>query len=207
VNLFILRHGLAVERGTAGYAKDADRPLTPKGERKLWQIAEAMEALKLSFDVILASPYLRARQTAELVAEGLGARKRVEFTEAARQIGGPDRAAPQPQAATGVRSPGWARALFERVGFDADFRRHPSRAYFQKGRSVQTGGEFPQTWALRGPGLVTDAQTDGPHGVRAVEAGNKRNTEFLTYRELTRNAGRRIGSSDGLRRPSGASKM
>ena len=81
MNLFILRHGLAVERGTAGYAKDADRPLTPKGERKLWQIAEAMEALKLSFDVILASPYLRARQTAELVAEGLGARKRVEFTE------------------------------------------------------------------------------------------------------------------------------
>jgi phosphohistidine phosphatase len=81
VNLFMLRHGIAVERGTPGYAKDSDRPLTPKGERKLWQISEAMEALKLSFDMILASPYLRARQTADVVAEALGARKRLEFDE------------------------------------------------------------------------------------------------------------------------------
>lgn len=81
MNIYILRHGIAVERGTPGYAKDAERPLTPKGERKLWQIAEAMEALKVSFDLILTSPYLRARQTAELVAEALGARKRLEFTD------------------------------------------------------------------------------------------------------------------------------
>jgi len=81
VNLFILRHGIAVERGTPGYAKDSDRRLTPKGERKLWQISETMEELKLSFDLILASPYLRARQTADVVAEALGARKSLEFDE------------------------------------------------------------------------------------------------------------------------------
>src|ERR1035438_4666613 len=71
MNLFILRHGIAVEPGTHGYEKDADRPLTPEGERKLLQIAEAMEALDLTFDLILSSPYLRARQTAEIVAEAL----------------------------------------------------------------------------------------------------------------------------------------
>src|ERR1035438_494590 len=81
MNLYILRHGIAVEPGTRGYEKDADRPLTPEGERKLSQIAEAMEALDLTFDLILSSPYLRARQTAEIVAEALKARKRLEFSD------------------------------------------------------------------------------------------------------------------------------
>ncbi len=79
MNLYLLRHGLAVERGTHG--KDSDRALTPKGERKLWRIAEAMEALKLSFDVILSSPYKRARQTAEIIAEAFNARKHLDFSE------------------------------------------------------------------------------------------------------------------------------
>jgi phosphohistidine phosphatase len=81
MNLYILRHGIAVEPGTPGYAKDADRPLLPEGERKLGQIAEAMEALGLTFELILSSPYLRARQTAEIVAEALAARKKLEFSD------------------------------------------------------------------------------------------------------------------------------
>ena len=81
MNLYILRHGIAVEPGTPGYEKDADRPLTPEGERKLLQIAEAMEALDLTFDLFLSSPYLRARQTAELVAESLKARKKLEYSD------------------------------------------------------------------------------------------------------------------------------
>ncbi len=80
MNLFILRHGIAVEPGTGGYSKDADRPLVPKGERRLWQVAEAMEALELSFDLILSSPYIRARQTAEIIAEAFNARKKLEFS-------------------------------------------------------------------------------------------------------------------------------
>jgi phosphohistidine phosphatase len=81
MNLYILRHGIAVEPGTPGYEKDADRPLTQEGERKLWQVAEAMEALELSFDLILSSPYLRARQTTEIVAAAFSARRRLEFTD------------------------------------------------------------------------------------------------------------------------------
>src|SRR6266478_6277672 len=80
MNLYILRHGLAVEQGTAGFANDADRPLTSKGERKLWLIAEAMEELGLSFDLILSSPFTRARQTAEIVADVLKPRKKIQFT-------------------------------------------------------------------------------------------------------------------------------
>jgi phosphohistidine phosphatase len=82
MDLYILRHGIAVEPGSPGYAKDADRPLTPEGVRKLRQVAQAMEALGLSFDLILSSPYVRARQTAECVAKTLkAARKRVELAD------------------------------------------------------------------------------------------------------------------------------
>lgn len=81
MNLFILRHGLAVEPGTNNIAKDSERPLTPKGERKLWKIAEALEEMELRFDWILCSPYVRARQTAEIVAEALRVRQELETTD------------------------------------------------------------------------------------------------------------------------------
>jgi phosphohistidine phosphatase len=81
MNLYILRHGLAVDAGTDGFEKDAERPLTPKGERKLWRIAQALEELEISFDWILSSPYVRARRTAEIIAEAQNNRKKVELTD------------------------------------------------------------------------------------------------------------------------------
>ncbi len=81
MNLYILRHGLVVEPGAAEYPKDSERPLTSKGERKLWKIAEALEDLEVCVDWILSSPYVRARQTAEIVAEALQLSKKLELTE------------------------------------------------------------------------------------------------------------------------------
>jgi phosphohistidine phosphatase len=80
MNLYILRHGIAVDQGTPGYENDADRPLTREGERKLQRIARAMKALDLDIDLILTSPYVRARQTAECVAELLKLSRKLEFT-------------------------------------------------------------------------------------------------------------------------------
>ena len=68
MELYILRHGIADERGTPGYKKDSDRPLTPEGEEKMHQIADAMRGMDLKFDLILSSPYARAEQTAKIVA-------------------------------------------------------------------------------------------------------------------------------------------
>ena len=82
MNLYLLRHGLAAELTTAGLTKDSERPLTPKGRRKLRKIAAGMKALELKFDVILCSPYVRARETAEIVAAAMRARKKIEFTAA-----------------------------------------------------------------------------------------------------------------------------
>jgi phosphohistidine phosphatase len=81
MNLYILRHGIAVEHGAAGYKNDDERPLTSKGERKVRMIAKAINALEISFDVILSSPLVRARETAEIVAEALKAKKRLELTD------------------------------------------------------------------------------------------------------------------------------
>lgn len=81
MNLYILRHGIAVEHGAAGYENDSERPLTSKGERKISTIAEAMKALEFSFDLILSSPYVRARETAEIVAKALKSEKRLELSD------------------------------------------------------------------------------------------------------------------------------
>ena len=56
----------------------SERTLTPKGERKIWQVADAMMSLDNLFPGILTSPYVRARQTAEIVAEALSAKKKLE---------------------------------------------------------------------------------------------------------------------------------
>jgi phosphohistidine phosphatase len=68
MELYILRHGISVERGTPGYKKDSERPLTPEGEEKMHQIADAMRGMDLKFDLILSSPYSRADRTAKIVA-------------------------------------------------------------------------------------------------------------------------------------------
>jgi phosphohistidine phosphatase len=80
MNLFLLRHGLAVEPDALGHDEDAERPLTPKGEHKLLCAAQTMKALGLSFDLILSSPRLRARQTAAIVANALDAKDRLELS-------------------------------------------------------------------------------------------------------------------------------
>src|SRR5882672_8586933 len=80
MNIFILRHGIAVEPGAPGIKTDAERPLIPKGEQRLRAAAAAMEKMGLSFDAIISSPYLRAKQTAEIVAEILKLKKRLTIS-------------------------------------------------------------------------------------------------------------------------------
>jgi phosphohistidine phosphatase len=64
-----MRHASAVQRGTPGYPDDTQRPLTQEGLDQARQAAKALKRLKVEVDLILTSPYLRAAQTAERVAE------------------------------------------------------------------------------------------------------------------------------------------
>ena len=68
MELYLLRHAIAVEREHF-CGEDRERPLTPAGIKKMRRIARGMKAMKLSFDLILTSPYERAKDTAALVAE------------------------------------------------------------------------------------------------------------------------------------------
>ena len=81
MNLFLLRHGLAVERDEFDFARDEFRPLTPKGKKQLSHVAAAMRALELDFELVLSSPLVRARQTAEIIAAELKLQKRLVFAD------------------------------------------------------------------------------------------------------------------------------
>ncbi len=81
MNLYLLRHGIAADLGTDGSKRDSERSLTSEGREKLHRITAAMQAMELEFDLILSSPFLRARQTAEIVADALKARKRLSLED------------------------------------------------------------------------------------------------------------------------------
>jgi phosphohistidine phosphatase len=69
--IWLLRHGDAED----GAGKpDAERELTEKGERQSRQAGEALKSLGVELDVCLTSPKVRARRTAELACEALGAK-------------------------------------------------------------------------------------------------------------------------------------
>ena len=68
--LYLIRHGLAEERGDA-WPDDGKRPLTEDGMESMRKEARGLARLGVVLDVVLSSPLVRARQTAELVAGGL----------------------------------------------------------------------------------------------------------------------------------------
>src|SRR5215212_2997071 len=68
MNLYIVRHAIAVERGAPGYEDDSQRPLTDEGRKKMKKIVKGIHQLKMELDVILSSPYVRAKDTAVLLA-------------------------------------------------------------------------------------------------------------------------------------------
>jgi phosphohistidine phosphatase len=65
--LYLIRHGKAA--GAAGYPSDAARPLTADGAEEMRRVARRLGKLGVRFDVVLSSPLVRARETAEIVAE------------------------------------------------------------------------------------------------------------------------------------------
>jgi phosphohistidine phosphatase len=68
-HLWLLRHGDAVPHGST---LDADRELTPKGERQARNAGRALARLGLEFEACYSSPRVRARDTARLACEALG---------------------------------------------------------------------------------------------------------------------------------------
>jgi phosphohistidine phosphatase len=90
MNIYIIRHAIAVDEGTPEYEEDSQRPLTDKGKKKMRQIAKGLRTLGVDFDLILSSPYLRAKETAEVLADVFKIKKSVAFSENLIPMGDPD---------------------------------------------------------------------------------------------------------------------
>jgi phosphohistidine phosphatase len=67
MELLLIRHAAAVPRGTSGI-RDAERPLTPRGRAKFRVAARGLARISRRPDVLLTSPLIRARTTAEIAA-------------------------------------------------------------------------------------------------------------------------------------------
>ena len=86
LELYLVRHGIAADRGPE-YPDDSKRPLTGKGMASLRKEAKALNALEVAFDVIIASPLTRTRQTAEILADHLARKPTVVFSDALAPAG------------------------------------------------------------------------------------------------------------------------
>jgi len=81
MNLFILRHASAgVKR--LNPLLDLKRPLDKDGKAHCLHLAHVLNAMKLSFDLVVSSPLKRSQQTAQLVATETGYEQRILVSNA-----------------------------------------------------------------------------------------------------------------------------
>ena len=89
LELYLIRHGIAAERGEE-YPDDSKRPLTSTGMTRVRQEARALNALKVGFDVIISSPLVRTKQTAEIIAGTLKEKPAIVTSDALAPAGTPN---------------------------------------------------------------------------------------------------------------------
>jgi phosphohistidine phosphatase len=78
--LYLIRHAVAEERGDA-WPDDSRRPLSEDGIAKMKKNARGLVRIGVVFDVVLTSPLVRARQTAEIVAAAYSTRPPIVVIE------------------------------------------------------------------------------------------------------------------------------
>jgi phosphohistidine phosphatase len=88
LELYLIRHGLADERGPE-YPDDSKRPLTHRGIALLRREARGLTELGVSFDLIITSPLVRTRQTADAIAESLEGKPAITTSDALAPAGTP----------------------------------------------------------------------------------------------------------------------
>ena len=83
MRLYLVRHGIAIDRTDPKCPSEAERHLTPEGIEKTERVAKGVAKLISSADLLISSPHLRAVQTAEIFATALGyAKEKIVRTEA-----------------------------------------------------------------------------------------------------------------------------
>ncbi len=90
MNLYVIRHAIAVDEALSDYESDRERPLTDKGRKKMRQIAKALYNLGVELDLILSSPYVRACETAEILADVFKMKKEIVLSDNLVPSGAPE---------------------------------------------------------------------------------------------------------------------
>src|SRR6476469_1266399 len=80
-DLYIVRHAIAADRGDE-WPDDSKRPLTEAGINRFKEAVDSLVWLGVSIDEIFTSPLVRAKQTATLLAHGLGNKTSVKTLDA-----------------------------------------------------------------------------------------------------------------------------
>lgn len=81
MDLILVRHAIAGERDPRRWSDDSERPLTKNGIDKFELAAAGLRKVAGSVDLMLASPYRRAWQTAEILEKVAGWPAPVACTE------------------------------------------------------------------------------------------------------------------------------
>jgi len=81
MDLLIVRHAIAAERGDPAFQNDDDRPLTPEGIHKFRLAARGLKEVAPKPDRIVSSPLVRARQTAEILRDAVAPRGRINLCD------------------------------------------------------------------------------------------------------------------------------
>jgi phosphohistidine phosphatase len=81
MDLILVRHAIAAERDPRRWPDDSERPLTKDGIAKFEQAAVGLGKVAASVDLVLASPFRRAWQTAEILEKVAGWPGPVECVE------------------------------------------------------------------------------------------------------------------------------
>jgi len=107
MRLYLMRHGIAIDREDPDCPPDPERYLTPKGIQRTRAAARGLRALRVKPAALLTSPYVRAVQTGEIICEVLGLDcKQLKTTDALK----PEANAPPQRAATSKPAPAPAAA-------------------------------------------------------------------------------------------------
>lgn len=67
MNLIIIRHGIAEDKSNP--EKDFDRKLSKQGIKEAKLMGKFLKKIKIKTNLILTSPFIRAKQTAEVIAD------------------------------------------------------------------------------------------------------------------------------------------
>jgi phosphohistidine phosphatase len=75
--IYIIRHAYAYENGDPRWPDDSKRPLEPEGAERFRRGVKMLAKRGLEPAVIATSPYVRCRQTAEIVAHEVSGKPKV----------------------------------------------------------------------------------------------------------------------------------